>query len=47
MTEFANNDSRKFAGFDVVWLEKWENLKLPTLIFCSFFSIENHLFKKW
>ena len=33
-TEFANPDSRKSAGFDVAWIEKWENFKLPTLIFC-------------
>ena len=51
-TEFANPDSRKLAGFDVVWVEKWENFKLPTLIFFSVFrnlskiSKENHLSKK-
>ena len=37
MTEFANPDSRKLVEFHVAWVEKWENLKLPTLIFCSFF----------
>ena len=36
-TEFANPDSRKSAGFDVAWIEKWKNFKLPTLTFCSFF----------
>ena len=25
------------AGFAVAWVEKWENFKLSTLIFCSFF----------
>ena len=30
MTEFANPDSHKLAGFDVAWVEKWENFKLPT-----------------
>ena len=33
-TEFENPDSRKLAGFDVALVEKWENFKLPTLIFC-------------
>ena len=37
MTEFKNPDRRKLARFDVAWVEKWENFKLPTLIFCSFF----------
>ena len=52
MTEFANPDSRMLAGFDVAWVEKKENFKLPTLIFRSFFcnlsriSKENHLSKK-
>ena len=23
-TEFANPDSRKMAGFDVAWVEKWK-----------------------
>ena len=52
MTDFANPDSRKLAGLDVAWVEKRENFKLPTLIFCSFFrnlsrtSKENHLSKK-
>ena len=46
MTEFANPDSRKLAGFDV-WVEKWENFKLPILIFCSFcFAICQELVKK-
>ena len=51
-TEFTNLDSRKLAEFDVAWVKKRENFKLPTLIFCSFFrnlsrtSIENHLSKK-
>ena len=51
-TEFLNPDSRKLAGFDVAWVEKWENFKLLTLLFCLFFRIlsriskENHLFKK-
>ena len=51
-TEFANPDSRKLVVFDVAWVEKWENFKLPTLIFfCLFFrnmsriSKENHLSK--
>ena len=26
MTEFANPNSRKLAGFDVSWVEKWENV---------------------
>ena len=49
---FANADSRKLAGFNVVWVEKWENFELPTLIFCLFFRSllrigkENHLSKK-
>ena len=51
-TEFANPDSRKLAGFDVAWVEKWENFQFPTLSFCSFFrnlsrtSKENNLSKK-
>ena len=51
-TEFANPKSRKLAGFDVAFVEKWENFKLPSLIFGSLFcnlsriSVENHLFKK-
>ena len=40
--EFANPDSRKLAGFDVAWVEKWENFKLPILIFVHFSqSVEN------
>ena len=39
MTEFANSDSRKLAGFDVAWVEKWKNFKLLTLIFVHFFAI--------
>ena len=52
MTDFANCDSCKLEGFDVVWVKKWENFKLPTLIFFSFFcnlsriSKKNHLSKK-
>ena len=47
MTEFENPDSRKLVGFDVAWVEKWENFKLPTLIFfVQFFAICRELIKK-
>ena len=30
-------DNRKLIGFDVAWVEKWENFKLSTLIVLFFF----------
>ena len=51
-TAFENPDSCKLAGFDVKWVDKWENFELPTLIFCSFFcnllrtGKENYLSKR-
>ena len=38
MTEIANPDGSKLGGFDVAFVEKWENIKLPTLIFLFMLS---------
>ena len=46
MTEFANSDSRKLAGFGVAWVEKWKIFKLLTLILVHFFAICRELVKK-
>ena len=43
MTEFANPDSRKLAGFDVAWVKKKEKFLTSYIDFLFIFpqSVEN------
>ena len=40
---FPYSDSCKLVEFDVAWVKKWENFKLPTFIFLFIFlqSVKN------